>query len=998
MSQFLDFQSVIMSLQHFWADQGCLIWQPYYSQVGAGTMNPATFLRVLGPEPWKVAYVEPSIRPDDGRYGENPNRFLQHYQFQVILKPDPGNPQEIYLKSLEAIGIDPREHDIRFVEDNWQQPALGAWGLGWEVWLDGQEITQFTYFQQAGGLMLNPVAVEITYGLERITMSLQRARHFREMRWNETFTDGDVNLQGEIEHSEYYFEVADIDRMRQLYNLYELEAKQSLDSGLILPAYDYLLKCSHTFNILDTRGAVGVTERQMMFAKMREMARRISESYVAKRQQLGFPWISEDKPGVAGKEDIGSRNQYPDTATDFLLEIGTEELPVAELGSTLAQLKERVPILLNELRLAYEKVEVLGTPRRLVVIINGLAPQQQARESIVKGPPTSRAFDADGKPTRAAEGFAQSKGVSVSDLQSREIDGGSYLVALVTEESRPAHQVLKEALPGLVENLKFEKTMRWNHTNVPFSRPVRWLTTLFGSAPIPFEFAGITASNLTRGLRFYQPAGQKVASLAEYKAYLAAQGIILDPQERKDAIRSQVNALCAQVGAAPLEDEGLLDEVTGLVEAPTALLGRFDPSHLELPSEVLISVMKKHQRYFPVVDPDGNLQAYFVIVRNGDSFGAETVTDGNEQVIRARFADAQFFITEDLKHNLEDLLQRLGTLTFQQKLGSMLEKSQRVTALADPLADTLGLSAPEKAAALRAAVLCKADLVSHMVVEMTSLQGIMGRYYALHSGETQAVADAIREHYLPRFTGDGVPASQAGLVVGLADRLDSLVGLFAAGLAPTGTSDPFAQRRAAIGLVQLLSAFQINFDLRHWLEMAGSRLPIEASPETLNACAEFITGRLRSILIEQGYRYDVVEAVLSEQSNNPASAQREVKELASWVEREDWHTILPAYARCVRITRDVSEQHPVDPSRFIDPTETNLYRALQQAEGSHPRAGSVNAALTAFLPMIPAITEFFDTVLVMADDSAVRANRLGLLQRVSALMNGAADLSRLEGF
>jgi len=233
MSKAFAFQSVIMSLQKFWADQGCLIWQPYYSQVGAGTMNPATFLRVLGPEPWKVAYVEPSIRPDDGRYGENPNRFQQHYQFQVILKPDPGNPQEIYLESLKAIGIDPREHDIRFVEDNWQQPALGAWGLGWEVWLDGQEITQFTYFQQAGGLMLDPVSVEITYGLERITMPLQRVHHFREMRWNDTLTDGDVNLQAEVEHSKYYFEVADVERMRQLYQLYQAEAAEAC---LRLPA------------------------------------------------------------------------------------------------------------------------------------------------------------------------------------------------------------------------------------------------------------------------------------------------------------------------------------------------------------------------------------------------------------------------------------------------------------------------------------------------------------------------------------------------------------------------------------------------------------------------------------------------------------------------------------------------------------------------------------------------------------------------------------------
>jgi len=346
MSQPLFFQEVIMTLQRFWADQGCLIWQPYYSQVGAGTMNPATFLRVLGPEPWKVAYVEPSIRPDDGRYGENPNRFQQHYQFQVILKPDPGNPQELYLKSLEALGIDPRRHDIRFVEDNWESPALGAWGLGWEVWLDGQEITQFTYFQQAGGLTVDPVAVEITYGLERITMPLQHVHHFREMRWNKDRTYGDVNFQGEVEHSKYYFEVADVDRQRQLYSLYEKEAEEALGRGLVLPAHDYILKLSHTFNILDTRGAVGVTERQAMFAHMRDLSHRNAEAYVAQRQALEFPWLDDQSAKTTGTtitQTALTPLNLPAAPALFLLEIGTEELPAATWMARLPNCASECP-------------------------------------------------------------------------------------------------------------------------------------------------------------------------------------------------------------------------------------------------------------------------------------------------------------------------------------------------------------------------------------------------------------------------------------------------------------------------------------------------------------------------------------------------------------------------------------------------------------------------------------------------------------------------------
>jgi glycyl-tRNA synthetase, tetrameric type, alpha subunit len=340
----LNFQTIMMTLQHFWGEHGCLIWQPYYTQVGAGTMNPATVLRVLGPEPWNVAYVEPSIRPDDGRYGDNPYRMQQHYQFQVILKPDPGNPQELYLQSLQALGINPHEHDIRFVEDNWESPALGAWGLGWEVWLDGQEITQFTYFQQAGGVNLDPVSVEITYGLERIAMALQGSYNFKKIQWSPNFTYGDVNYQAEYEHSRYYFEVADIERLYAMYDLYEKEANLALEQGLVLPAHDYILKCSHTFNILDTRGAVGVTERQALFGRMRELSRRTSEAYIAQREALGFPWLN--KPVAASP--ASKSNQQPELPAaaksaepaDFLLEIGTEELPAADLENAFQQLQK----------------------------------------------------------------------------------------------------------------------------------------------------------------------------------------------------------------------------------------------------------------------------------------------------------------------------------------------------------------------------------------------------------------------------------------------------------------------------------------------------------------------------------------------------------------------------------------------------------------------------------------------------------------------------------
>jgi glycyl-tRNA synthetase len=992
----LDFQSVIMTLQKFWAEHGCLIWQPYYTQVGAGTMNPATFLRVLGPEPWSVAYVEPSIRPDDGRYGQNPNRFQQHYQFQVILKPDPGNPQELYLQSLEALGLDPRQHDIRFVEDNWESPALGAWGLGWEVWLDGQEITQFTYFQQAGGLVVDPVAVEITYGLERITMPLQHVRGAKEMRWNDKFTYGEINYMGEVEHSKYYFETADVDRQRQLYKIYEQEAEESLKNGLVLPAHDYILKLSHTFNVLDTRGAVGVTERQVMFGKMRDLAHRNAENYVKQREEQGFPWNA--KGGGAAAPVLVKKSAAPNKPAPFLLEIGTEELPAADMETALSQLRERVPALLDELRLSHGKVTIQGTPRRLVAIVEDLAEKQQDRTTVVKGPPASRAFNPDGTPTKAAEGFAAGKGLTVKDLQVREIDGGQYMTALVKEPSRSTYEVLIDALPGLVAGIKFDKVMRWNQTNVAFSRPIRWLLALLGSTLVPFEYAGYTAGNTTRGLRFYEPETLAVASIEEYLSALSKQGIIIDPEKRKETIREQVKQIMLDSGAEVIIEEALLDEVNQLVEAPTALRGEFEPEHLKLPSEVLISVMKKHQRYFPLQKADGSLLPYFIAVRNGDRNGLDVVADGNAQVIRARFADAAFFINEDINTKLEDELPRLGTLTFQYKLGSMLDKSKRIEAVIPALSRYFGLSEAEKKTAQRAAKLCKADLVTHMVIEMTSLQGVMGKYYALHSGETPEVAQAIYDHYLPRFAGDSLPSSKVGFVISLADRLDSLAGLFAAGLAPTGTKDPFAQRRTALGLVQSLSGFDLDFDLAEGLALVSQNLPIPSDEKTRQACLEFIGGRLRSSLTDFGYRYDIVDAVLSEQQINPAGAVRAVKELSDWATHANWMDILQTYSRCVRITRDQKVVYPINPAAFEEDAERDLYAVLEKIEKTPCKSGSVDELMQAFQPVMPVINRFFDAVLVMAEDQTVRANRLGLLQKVAGLAKGTADFSKLEGF
>ena len=989
----LDFQNMIFALQTFWSAQGCLIAQPYYSQLGAGTMNPSTFLRVLGPEPWKVAYVEPSVRPDDGRYGINPNRLQQHHQFQVILKPDPGNPQEIYLKSLEAIGIKPEEHDIRFVEDNWESPALSAWGLGWEVWLDGQEITQFTYFQQSGGVQLEVPSVEITYGLERIAMTLQRVRHFKNIQWNGERSYGDIFQVAEKEHSTYYFEVADVQRLRQLFSLHQAEAELALEKGLVLPAYDNVIKCSHIFNIMDTRGAVSYTERMALFGKMRELSRKVSEAYLAQRQELEYPWLSKEKQKT--QSEAKPLPNLSAEKADLLLEIGTEELPVADLEAGLTQFGELLSKLLSDSRLAYDELKVEGTPRRLVAKVFGLQTQQADRKVEVKGPPADRAFDVQSKPTKAAEGFARSRGIELSSLKVRD----NYVVVELEEKGLTAAQILAERLPALYGEIRFSKSMRWNGTGVAFSRPVRWLLALFGGQVLPFSFAGLQSGITTRGLRFSRPAEKETHSIEEYDSYLSGEGILLNPSARKNIIWAQAQAIVGQIGGQLPEDAALLEEVGNLVESPTAILGTYDERYLQsLPAEVLIGVMKKHQRYFPVLDTQGKLMNHFVLVRNGDASHADIVADGNLQVVHARFADAEFFVKQDAEKKITDFVPLLGQLTFQKQLGTMLDKTHRITILVEHLGKDLELSTEEVAVSARVAQLAKADLASAMVVEMTELQGVMGKYYALNSGENQAVAQGIFEHYLPRFNGDALPSSKAGLMVGIADRLDSIVGLFAAGLAPTGNKDPFALRRTALGLCQLLIGKALDFDLKPALSLAGENLPLKFTPETQNAVEEFIVARLRGLLLEKGLGYDVVEAVIKANPLNPARASANTETLAGWLLKPEWPELLPAYSRTVRIIRDLAGEFPVQPDKMIEPEELALYAALQRAETCQAKEGSFETALSEVYALVEPINTFFDKVLVMAEDEGLRKTRLGMLTRIAGLLKPYADFSALEGF
>ncbi len=991
----MDFETVIMRLNQFWSEHGCLLWQPHNVQVGAGTLNPATALRVLGPEPWSVAYVEPSVRPADGRYGKNPNRWQKYYQYQVILQPEPGNPQELYLASLRALGIDPAEHDVRFVEDNWESPALGAWGLGWEVWLDGQEITQFTYFQQAGGQELDPVAVEITYGLERIVMVLQGVSTFPEIKWHGDLTYGDLRLQGEIEHCTYNFEVADVDNLHALYDLYEAEAQNAINRGLVMPAHDYVLKCSHVFNVLDARGAVGVTERARYFVRMRNLARTVASLYVEQRKEMGYPMLRANDQIVEAPLPTPVQPEG-DGPFDFVLELGIEELPVGDLDVTVDDVKKALEQELTQARLSYDSLIVEGTPRRVAAIVKGLQAAQQDRKVSSRGPAAAIAFK-DGQPTKAAEGFARGKGIDPTALEVREVDGKEYVFAITAEKGQPAAVVLAEALPRVFASLHYTRNMRWNERGISFSRPVRWIIALLGDVVVPCEFAGVRSGRVSRGIRPADSPAVPICCASAYEQAITEAGIMLSQAARRESILEQARALAAEVGGEIPDDEDLLSEVTNLVEYPLAIRGSFDEQYLRLPDMVLLAVMRKHQRYLPVLK-DGKLLPYYITIANGASLDVDVVRHGNDEVLRARYADAAYFYDSDIKKPLADYTPALNTLTFQEKLGSVLDKVHRMEKLVPVLADTLGLNAEEKATAERAAAICKSDLATQLVVELTSLQGELGRHYAEHTGETPAVAQAIAEHYLPRFTGDRLPASKAGLVVGLADRLDSLVGLFAVGIKPSSGADPWGLRRAALSIVQTLSELDMSISLREAIKSAAANLPVKAGNGLVDEVLDFVQTRYRVALRDAGYAYDQVDAVLNAQVDNPAAARHALDELAVWVGRDDWGELLDSYARCVRITRKLDTQFTVNPGLFSEEASRQLYASYAaQVEGVSSK-GTVDALMEAIQALKPAITAFFDQVLVMDPNQDIRNNRLGLLQAVSGLAEGIVDLTAMEGF
>lgn len=686
------------------------------------------------------------------------------------------------------------------------------------------------------------------------------------------------------------------------------------------------------------------------------------------------------------------------TDKELFLEIGTEEIPAGFIPKALADMEESIRKALSEVRISFGEVKTFGTPRRLVLALSDVAARQEDITVENQGPAKKVAYDEAGQPTKAMLGFARSQGVAVEDVELRETPKGEYLFVVKEEKGLDTKELLPEILSNLVASIHFKKSMRWKDLEVPFARPVHWIASLFGGEIIDFSFGDIQSSNKSRGHRFHAPKEFEISSLDDYRVKCTEARVIIDPNERISIINKGILKAAEDAGGRLIEDEGLLKEVANLVEYPVVLLGGFDREFLKLPRDVVVGAMREHQRYFSTEDKEGRLLPNFITVSNTEAKDMAVIREGNERVLRARLSDAAFYYYEDLNIPLDDMVESLKSVVFQAKLGTSFEKVERFESLAGYLADELIPDLKNKV--LRAAHICKADLVSGVVGEFAKLQGVMGRDYALKAGEDDEVAEAIFEHYLPRNADDILPSTQTGAVVSIADKMETICGCFGVGLIPTGASDPYALRRQTLGIINIIMDKTYKLSLSDLIDEAlhslGEKLKKDKS-ETKEAIVEFFRLRLLGLLTSKGSPTDVVDAVLSKGFDDILDAVEVVKALSHLKGLPDFEPLAVTFKRVVNITKDF-ESVGVDPSLFEKEAEKELHSVCHAVLGDVmdlADKGKYKKALLKAAEIRPLVDKFFDDILVMAEDEEIKNNRLSLLKEVSSLFTRFADFSRI---
>lgn len=671
----------------------------------------------------------------------------------------------------------------------------------------------------------------------------------------------------------------------------------------------------------------------------------------------------------------------------YLFELGVEEFPAREIEPTKSQLEAGFSKLLEENEIEYEDIEVKSTPRRFAVLISGLNKKVQEQSERVKGPSKVIAYDETGEPTKALLGFLRGQGKELDDVIIEEVEGTPYVFVDKTKEIKELDELLKEEVPNIIRSISFTRTMHWGGNDFKFARPIRWILSLYNDQVLGFDFEGLQASNITRGHRSLGSNSIEINLIDSYEERLKENGVILDQEERMILILQGANRLVREKGGTLFGDDELLEEVVNLVEYPTPFIGRIKSEYLNLPPEIIVTAMKDHQRYFPVLDDKDDLMPFFVSVRNGDSNGMENVIKGNEKVITPRLEDAVFFYREDLSKSLEEHREFLKTAQFHENLGTIYDKTERLEKLVELIGEKLAIGEGTIKNTKRAAVLSKADLSTNIVVEFTELQGLMGKIYAKESGESDIVAEAIGEQYLPRFNGDKIPKSTPGMVLSIADKIDTVVGMFAAGVRVTGSQDPYGLRRAALGIINILIHSNLDLNLK---EMVSDSLYIYLKDqgivfdydEIMEEIMAFFIQRLRVKLLDEGHEYDLVDACFAVEDSNIYYMVKRVKEVGAWLNNQD-DELLQSLIRVENIVSGY-EYRDIEEDLIAEEAEKNLYNELDVLRKVNKEIDKkhYDQALEEFSNLIDPINTFMDQVKIMDDDERIKANRLAILNTI----------------
>jgi len=685
----------------------------------------------------------------------------------------------------------------------------------------------------------------------------------------------------------------------------------------------------------------------------------------------------------------------------YLLEIGVEELPAKYIKNTLKQLKEKFDFVLKNERLNYEEIKVYATPRRLTTIITGLAEGQEDLVEEVKGPSKRISFDDEGNPTKALLGFMRGQNIQLEDISFKEFKGEEYVYARVLKKGQSTAEILSRKVPEIIRSLNFPKSMKWGGKNLRFARPIRWIVSILDDRVVDFQLEAIPVSNISKGHRFLGSKRIEIENVDSYLEVMKANFVIVDQEERKDLIKFGAERLAKEKGGKALVDENLLEEVTNLVEYPTPLIGRIKDEYLELPKDVVITPMKEHLRYFPVVDDKDRLLPYFITIRNGNDEYLDIVTKGNEKVLGARLEDAKFFYEEDISKPLEDYVEQLKGIIFQEKLGTMYDKTIRIQKLSEKIGSYLEIGEETGKNLERASYLAKADLVTKMVTEFTELQGRMGMEYANVSGENEIVSLAIFEQYLPRFSGDQLPTTTAGAILSIADKLDTIVGLFAINIHPTGSQDPFGLRRSALGIINIILDKKLNISLNELIDFAlyiytdemGLAFDYNKVKAEINS---FFMGRIKSMFEDMAIRYDIIDAVLSTDIDDIYDMKIRAEKVNEWLSKDDLADVLLAFNRVAtlavktdssEVMRDLMSQEEIELYDAYNNIEEKVLSLIEKKE--------YDKALDTFASLKEPIDNFLDNVMVMVDDEIIRKNRLGLLRKIYDTMILVCDLSKI---